>query len=103
MRMKVSRIIMAVRTIEKGNEARQRLLDSMPDYTGEIDVWELDQSRFASVESFANKVKTEIKRLEIFIANAGVAQHSWQVSPDGCEEMLVDYCTRSFRFWFETP
>lgn len=86
-RMKVSRIIMAVRTLSKGEKAREELLRRAgPDYKGSIEVWELDQASFASVKAFAARVEKELGNLDIAILNAGVGTRAWRVTEDGWEE-----------------
>jgi len=89
MRMRTSHIIMAVRTVSKGEDAKKKLLERFSsDYQGNIDVWELDQADFASVKAFAARVEKDLDRLDIAILNAGIATYNWRVTKDGWEETL---------------
>ncbi|KAL7922558.1 hypothetical protein ACQKWADRAFT_326772 [Trichoderma austrokoningii] len=63
-------LIMAVRSLEKGNEAAKRLRDENP--AAKIDVWKLDMESYDSIQAFVNKCDKELERLDIAILNAGL-------------------------------
>lgn len=81
--MKPEKLILAVRTLDKGEEAKQSILTSAP--TADIEVWKLDMASFASVKSFAARAKKDLPRLDLLLLNAGIAPDNWKVSPDGYE------------------
>lgn len=89
MRMRASTIIMAVRTVAKGEEAKLQLLKRFPNFEGSILVWELDMASFASTKAFAARVDKELDTLDIAVLNAGVASNMWKVTKDGWEETYV--------------
>ncbi|KAH7383997.1 hypothetical protein BKA66DRAFT_417479 [Pyrenochaeta sp. MPI-SDFR-AT-0127] len=64
----VSHIILAVRSISKGNEAAASIRKKHIDL--KIDVWELDMLSYPSIQAFAQRCST-LPRLDIAILNAG--------------------------------
>jgi NAD(P)-dependent dehydrogenase (short-subunit alcohol dehydrogenase family) len=93
-----STLILAVRSISKGLEAKTQLL-STPDLVEKekkgkvsIHVWELDLESFESVESFVSRVKRyvyeESGRLDAAVLNAGLASVQWKITGDGWERSL---------------
>lgn len=50
--------------------------------------WVVDLSDFRSVKAFAEKVEKELDRLDIFLANAGIAKSSKEITKDGYELTL---------------
>ena len=96
-RMNPQKIIMAVRNVKKGNEAKDKI--QAETNFNNIEVRELDLSSFNSVRAFANSIqvsnsmnfnnsqKTE-KRLDILISNAGVANSIRNMTKDGWEETI---------------
>jgi NAD(P)-dependent dehydrogenase (short-subunit alcohol dehydrogenase family) len=84
--MGAKRIIMAVRTLSKGEAA----LAAIRSETGRQDageVWELDLTSLDSVEAFARRI-TMLDRLDALIANAGVVMSSFQMV-EGLELSLL--------------
>jgi NAD(P)-dependent dehydrogenase (short-subunit alcohol dehydrogenase family) len=53
-----------------------------------IEVWQLDMLDYASIQAFADRVRTEIDRLDYAILNAGVMLNSFAKSPYGWEHSL---------------
>lgn len=82
--MNPARLILAVRSIEKGEHAKNIILRNGKRRTN-IEVWELDMGSFASVNAFTKKANDELERLDIFIANAGTATQQWATTKDGWE------------------
>jgi len=74
-RLAPARLILAVRTISKGEKARQDIIDNIPEYNPSrtsIEVWQLDMSSFESVQAFADKCSAELDRLDGISLNAGI-------------------------------
>jgi len=88
----VSRIILACRSLSKGQEATALLRadpavkDSNPDAT--IEVFELDLDDYQSGLRFANKVKREVKELDILLNNGGIATLRYEKSKSGHEQIM---------------
>jgi NAD(P)-dependent dehydrogenase (short-subunit alcohol dehydrogenase family) len=75
----LSKLILAVRSESKGEEARRQLLKGRsPDQT--IEVWKVDFSDYDSVIQFAERTKT-LDRLDIVVHNAGVSKATLQLNP----------------------
>ncbi|CZR66841.1 related to enoyl-CoA hydratase/isomerase [Phialocephala subalpina] len=70
VRLSAAKVILAVRTISKGLTAKASIEDSTG-RQGVVEVWELDQSSYASVQAFAEKAKA-LERLDILVLNAGM-------------------------------
>ena len=91
--MNPARLILAVRTLSKGEDAKRVILEGGKkvgphgDVTGEtnIEVWALDLSSFESVRKFAKKCEEELERIDILLENAAVQTGDWSVTNDGCE------------------
>jgi len=85
-RINAAKIILAVRNMKKGNEAR----DKIQAETGfnNIVVRELDLSSFDSVKSFVDGIQKSEERLDILISNAAVANGVRNVTKDGWEESI---------------
>lgn len=69
---KPERLILAVRNLEKGNEAKTLLAEANKS-GAKIDVRKLDQSSFKSIQDFVAELKGE--RVDIAILNAGSSQY----------------------------
>ena len=65
----VARVVMAVRTPSKGEEAKAHLLRA--NLSCDIQVWELDMDSFESVMAFGRRAQN-LDRLDVALLNAGV-------------------------------
>jgi retinol dehydrogenase 12 len=91
--MNPARLILAVRTISKGEDAKRVILEAGKkqgphgNVNGEtnIEVWALDLSSFESVRRFAKKCETELERIDILLENAAIQVGNWSVTNDGWE------------------
>ena len=85
LRMKPAKLILAVRSIEKGQAAALRMIEETRETrSGVVEVWELDMASFASVQAFAQRVGT-LPRLDIAVLNSGVLTRVWDTTGDGYE------------------
>ncbi|PVH75500.1 NAD(P)-binding protein [Cadophora sp. DSE1049] len=87
--LKLTHLIIAVRSLEKGNTAATKLRKV---YKATVEVWELDMCSYTSIQSFARRVDT-LPRIDIVILNAGVMKLAFSTVPStGHEETLqVNY------------
>lgn len=71
----LTRLIMAVRNVSKGEEARKRLLDSLPKSNNPpvVEVWGVDLANYNSIIAFVDALKQSGIILDFVILNAGVA------------------------------
>lgn len=81
--LKGARVIMACRNLEKGGQARERILEN--EVTGEPLVWELDLASLKSVKRFADKIEESGFSLDLLINNAGLMAIPYRRTEDGFE------------------
>jgi NAD(P)-dependent dehydrogenase (short-subunit alcohol dehydrogenase family) len=78
-----ARVIMACRSIEKGESAAEQMRSKIP--AGQLVVQQLDLADLSSVQIFADRFLAEYKKLDILINNAGVMATPYQKTVDGFE------------------
>ena len=81
--MKEAEVILASRSLEKGEEARTAILNDVPD--GKIRVMQLDLGNLVSVRAFATEFKKKYKQLDILMNNAGIMMTPYFKTKDGFE------------------
>ncbi|KIM23304.1 hypothetical protein M408DRAFT_27996 [Serendipita vermifera MAFF 305830] len=94
--MNPSRLILAVRSVSKGEDAKKVIIESgkkegPPGTVREetrVDVWALDLTSFESVRSFAKKCDEELDRVDILLENAAIQTLKWSLTKDGWEADL---------------
>lgn len=79
VRLGAAKVILAVRSVGKGEEAKKSIEESEKK-SGVVDVWQLDLSSYASVEEFAARVNKELPRLDVILENAGIATHKFNLA-----------------------
>ncbi|KAF2722383.1 short-chain dehydrogenase/reductase [Polychaeton citri CBS 116435] len=72
------RIILGVRTVSKGEEARAFIKREV-EHSNTIDVWQLDLSSFESVRAFAKRAQG-LDRLDVVVQNAGMWPKSFELA-----------------------
>ncbi len=94
--IKLSQLILAVRSQEKGDAAAAKLRKLHPKAT--IQVWLLDMCSYESVQAFARRVESQLARIDIALLNAGVIKLAFNtVKSTGHEEALqVNYLSTMF-------
>lgn len=70
VRLRADKVILACRSIDKGEEAK-RDIESTTQRTGVLEVWPLDLTDFASIKAFASRAEG-LERLDVVVENAGV-------------------------------
>lgn len=80
----LSHLILAVRTVSKGEAAKEEMLRENPSCNCEIEVWELDQESFESVRAFGERARA-LDRLDVAILSAGVKLLEYTKSKTGHE------------------
>lgn len=96
LELKLSHLILAVRSGAKGEAAAAKLRAKYP--TARIEVMLLDMSRYDSIQDFARRVDSQLPRLDMVILNAGVFKFKYETVPStGHEELLqVNYLSTVF-------
>ena len=72
-RLGASKLILAVRSVEKGEAARTEIIAETKCDASIVEVWQLDLSSFASVKEFAKRATDKLPRLDVLLENAGIA------------------------------
>ncbi|EJD48791.1 putative short-chain dehydrogenase [Auricularia subglabra TFB-10046 SS5] len=80
-RLGAAHVVMAVRSLEKGEAARTDILadPALAGCRATLSVWKLDMASYASVQAFAERASSELERLDIAMLNAGVAAFSFEL------------------------
>lgn len=78
-----AKVIMAVRTFEKGEEAAKKIRGKFAD--ADVRVMELDLADLESAAKFAENFKGEFSKLDLLINNAGVMIPPFTKTKDGFE------------------
>ena len=73
----LSHIILAVRSVEKGEKAAAPLRSTHPD--AKIEVWDLDMLSYASIQTFAKRCSA-LPRLDIVILNAAILKIEFSIN-----------------------
>lgn len=66
----LSHLVIAVRSLEKGEAAASKLRLANP--TATINVWNLDMESYKSIQDFVRKCDTELSRIDYTVLNAGI-------------------------------
>ncbi|KAI1626043.1 hypothetical protein EDD37DRAFT_626225 [Exophiala viscosa] len=89
-RLNCAKLILAVRTVSKGETAKEDIVRSVQHRTDgfeAIEVWPLDLTSTQSTLSFAERVKSELPRVDVVVENAGINNTAWQVV-EGFEQVI---------------
>jgi NAD(P)-dependent dehydrogenase (short-subunit alcohol dehydrogenase family) len=85
--LKLSHLIVAVRTLEKGEAAAAQLRTAYP--SARIEVWIVDMTSYESIQAFVRRVETDLTRLDIAILNAGLTNDKYVPNPSTGHEMVI--------------
>ncbi len=99
----LSRLVITVRSVEKGREVAEALRARYQASGAEILVWELDMLSYDSIQQLARRCQTDLPPLEgrdgsattsgcgldIAILNAGVAQAEFKLNPSTGHEVMM--------------
>jgi NAD(P)-dependent dehydrogenase (short-subunit alcohol dehydrogenase family) len=81
LKMRPSRLIMAVRSLQKGEAAALDLRSEFPD--AKIEVWQLDMASMRSVQAFVARCNQELERLHVAVLNAGLGRPTFERVAEG--------------------
>ena len=76
-------LIMCCRDLIKGEKAKQEL--SKYNYTGDIELVELDLSDLINIKKASNKIKKKFNHIDVLINNAGIMAPPFTLSKQGLE------------------
>ncbi len=83
--MGAATVILAVRSLEKGNAAKASI-EEHTQRKNVVQVWHLDMDSYASVKAFAQRVEKELDHVVAAVLNAGLVMRTFVESPEGWEE-----------------
>ena len=86
-RLGASKLILAVRNIKAGEEAKKDIETSTKCGANVIEVWSLDLSSYESVKSFAERA-SKLPRLDVLLENAGIATFNFSLA-EGHERTIT--------------
>lgn len=78
-RLNAAKVILAVRNVEKGQQAKQSIEQATQRH-GVVEVWPLDLSSYESTKQFAHRVEG-LERLDALVENAGIATEQCMFGP----------------------
>ncbi|KAM0421436.1 hypothetical protein ACHAPT_010790 [Fusarium lateritium] len=89
LELKLSRVIIASRSLQRGESAAELLRKEHP--SSSVDVWELDMTSYQSIQAFAVRCAT-LSRIDFVILNAGITKQNFDLASAGHEEVFqVNY------------
>jgi NAD(P)-dependent dehydrogenase (short-subunit alcohol dehydrogenase family) len=94
-RLGASQVILACRNVEKGKAAVKNIQATTLCSSDTLQVWQLDMSSYASVRAFSEKVKKELPRIDVVIANAGVQTRDFRTTEDNEETITTNVVSTS--------
>lgn len=83
---KGAEVVLASRSIERGEKAKENILTENPE--AQITVIQLDLMDISSVEKFVSNFKEKFSRLDILLNNAGIMTVPYGLTKDGFEKQL---------------
>jgi NAD(P)-dependent dehydrogenase (short-subunit alcohol dehydrogenase family) len=95
VRLGASQVILACRNVEKGKAAAKDIQTTTSCSADALQVWHLDVSSYASVTAFADRVKAELPRLDVLIANAGIGTLEFRMTEDNEETITTNVVSMS--------
>lgn len=87
-RLNAAKVILGVRDLGKGDDARRSIEESTK-RVNVVDVWQLDLASYDSVEKFASKVQG-LDRLDVVVENAGIATGTYRTAEDNEATITVN-------------
>ncbi|KAH7237753.1 uncharacterized protein BKA55DRAFT_666461 [Fusarium redolens] len=104
LRLGVGKLIMAVRSLDKGEKARHELLQLTKRAPESIEVWHLDMARYESVKSFAARAIAELPTIDVVLANAGLAtSDEFSIAEDNERTITVNVVSTFLLFFLLLP
>lgn len=88
-RLGVETLILAVRSLEKGEAAKQDIEQSTKCGKDVVQVWHLDMASYSSVLAFVDRA-AKLQRVDALIANASIATLKYAVAEDNESTLTVN-------------
>lgn len=88
--MGASRLILAVRSLDSGHDAKLDIEAVTKCATDVVQVWQIDMASYSSVLTFAERIKDELDRVDCFVANAALAKGIYSMAEDNETTITVN-------------
>ena len=88
VRLGAARVILAVRSLDKGERAAADIVQSVPGTKTLVEAWQVDIASAESVRAFVSRVET-LDRLDAVVQNAGIMVNVFSRSEYGDESHLA--------------
>ncbi|KAM6517287.1 hypothetical protein FSOLCH5_008250 [Fusarium solani] len=89
LELKLSHVIIASRSLQRGEAAAESLRKEHP--SASVEVWQLDMTSYQSIQDFASRCAT-LSRIDFIILNAGITKQNFDLAATGHEEVFqVNY------------
>lgn len=88
VRLGAAKVILAVRSLDKGEEAAASILETEK-RPGVVEVWQLDLASYASTKDFAARAN-KLDRLDVVVANAAVYLLEFDMAEDNETTITVN-------------
>jgi NAD(P)-dependent dehydrogenase (short-subunit alcohol dehydrogenase family) len=79
-RLGAQKVILAVRSVEKGEQAKKSIEETTK-RTGVVEVWQLDLTSYASVKSFSERASS-LPRLDVLLENAAIQTSKFSLAEE---------------------
>lgn len=99
VRLGASHVILACRNVGKGDAAAKDIMTTTGCSKETLEVWQIDMASYESVKAFAVRVKTELPRLDVLIANAGINSQEFRLLEDNEAQVTIN-CVSLFLLGF---
>ncbi|KAF5976400.1 alcohol dehydrogenase [Fusarium bulbicola] len=104
LRLGVGKLIMAVRSLDKGEAARKELLQLTKRAPESVEVWHLDMASYESVKSFSARAMAELPAIDVVLANAGLAtSDKFSMAEDNERTITVNVISTFLLFFHLLP
>ncbi|UKZ84392.1 uncharacterized protein TrAFT101_000303 [Trichoderma asperellum] len=101
-RLGVGKIIMAVRTLAKGEAAKKEILKTTGKPDSTIEVWPIDMDSHDSVKAFSEQA-SQLPRLDGVLANAGIMTSEFALSENSEKTLNVNVINTFLLFFLLLP
>jgi retinol dehydrogenase-12 len=90
VRLGAAKVILAIRSLERGQVAAESIAKSTG-REGVVELWELDLASYTSVKGLAVRVEVELERLDVVVANAAIFTTEFRLAEDNEETVTVNF------------
>ncbi|KZP32667.1 retinol dehydrogenase [Athelia psychrophila] len=98
-RLGAETVIIAVRSLEKGEAARSEIIRDTGCKDSTVRVWQLDLGSFESIQQFGARVNKELPRLDVLLENAGIGTYTFRLV-EGYESTITVNVISTFLLLF---